>query len=178
MSFVVYSIIDPRSARVFYIGQTGAFGLRCAQHLEDGADTVCGVVIRDIQDAGHEPVFLILEECATRRRALMAEIFWIDLLSSRGTALANTQAFEGYAARAERKKGTGRGADEDGLSLEALANGRPLREGRRWSRKEEAMMLRLLREGQSRYEVADRLERSVGAVEERLGRGGMARGQD
>lgn len=33
--------------------------------------------------------------------------------------------------------------------MEALANGRPLREGRRWSNKEEATMRRLLREGHS-----------------------------
>jgi hypothetical protein len=54
--------------------------------------------------------------------------------------------------------------------LEALANGRPLREGRRWSRKEEAMMLRLLKEGKTLYELADRLDRSVGAIEDRLQR--------
>jgi hypothetical protein len=59
--------------------------------------------------------------------------------------------------------------------LEALANGRPLREGRRWSRKEEAMMLRLLKEGKTLYELADRLDRSVGAIEDRLQRASAPR---
>lgn len=170
MDFVVYAIVDPRQSRIFYIGQTSAFQLRCCQHANEYADTICALMIRDIQAAGHEPLFLVLEECATRRRALMAEVFWIDLFSSRGTSLANAQAFEGYVGRAKRKGELARGHDEVGIGLQALANGRPLREGRRWNRKEEAMMRRLVKEGQTRMEVADRLGRSVGAIEERLRR--------
>jgi hypothetical protein len=174
MGFVVYGIADPISGRVFYVGQSSSLKRRCRQHGEEGADTVCALMVQDIRAAGQEPVFLVLEECATRRRALMAEVFWIDLFLSRGTALANAQAFDGYAARARRKHELAGAQDEGRIGLEALANGRPLREGRRWSRKEEAMMRRLLREGHSRLEVADRLERSVGAIEERMRRRSMA----
>lgn len=52
--------------------------------------------------------------------------------------------------------------------LAAIANGRPVREGRRWSRKEDQMMRRLKREGKSDFEIADQLSRSVGAIEARL----------
>ena len=47
--------------------------------------------------------------------------------------------------------------------LAAIANGRPVREGRRWSRKEDQMMRRLKREGKSDFEIADQLSRAVGA---------------
>lgn len=100
----------------------------------------------------------------------MAEVFWIDLLSARGTSLCNTQAFEGYVDRARRKGDLAITIEAPEQALEALANGRPLREGRRWSRKEEAMMRRLLKEGKTLYELADRLDRSVGAIEDRLQR--------
>lgn len=170
MSYYVYGIFDPRTSRIFYIGQTSAFDLRCRQHLEEGADTLCSLTLREIQAAGHEPVFVRLEDLPTRRRALMAEVFWIDLLSSRGTSLTNAQAFEGYVDRAACKARMNHGQAEESKSLERLANGRPLREGRRWSRKEEGLMRRLQREGKSRHEIADVLDRSVGAIEERLQR--------
>lgn len=165
VTYSVYAIVDPRSSRVFYIGQTAEFALRCSQHLESG-DTIAGLLIQEMSAAGRQPNFVVLEECTSRRRALMAEIFWMDLFASRGASLANAQAFDGYADRA-RRKGEFAPAAESMLELTARANGRPLREGRRWTLKEEAMMRRLLREGRSKFEVADRLDRSVGAIEER-----------
>jgi predicted GIY-YIG superfamily endonuclease len=167
MQFSVYAIIDPRNCQVFYIGQTSDFALRCRQH-EEGGDTIAGLLIREITASGQKPIFALLEHCPTKRRALMAEVFWIDLFTSRGASLANAQAFEGYAARAQKKQSMQTPAEPELMEgLEALANGRPLREGRRWSRKEDAMMRRLLQEGMSVYEVADRLDRSVGAIDER-----------
>ncbi|OYW55513.1 MAG: hypothetical protein B7Y80_17065 [Hyphomicrobium sp. 32-62-53] len=167
MGFSVYGIVDPRTKQFFYIGQTSEFELRCHQH-EEGGQTIAGLVIQEIQAAGLKPVFVVLEQCSERRQTLMAEVFWIDLMRSRGITLTNAQSFEGYAARAEHRKALRtHGTLEEGLDLESLAKGRPLREGRRWSRKEEAMMRRLLREGESIYEVADRLDRSVGAIVER-----------
>lgn len=175
MEFSVYGIVDPRTKQFFYIGQTSEFELRCRQHQERG-QTIAGLVIQDIQAAGLHPGFVVLEQCSSRRRALMAEVFWIDLMGSRGTKLANAQSFDGYAARAQcRKALRGHEKGEEGLDLERLANGRPLREGRRWSRKEESMMRRLLHEGKSIYEVADQLDRSVGAIEERMRRPVKAR---
>jgi hypothetical protein len=102
MGFIVYAMVDPRYGRIFYVGQTSDLALRRAQHLE-GGDTVAGLTVREIQGAGDQPLFIQLEACPSRRRALMAEVFWIDLLSARGTSLCNTQAFEGYVDRARRK---------------------------------------------------------------------------
>ncbi|OYW53775.1 MAG: hypothetical protein B7Z29_15110 [Hyphomicrobium sp. 12-62-95] len=143
MSFVIYAIADPRCRKVFYIGHTSRLDLRIEQHLEAG-ETICGLRVQ--------------------------EIVWIDLLSGRGAALTNNQAFDGYSARAgEKRRLRGElGAGTRMEQLAAIANGRPVREGRRWSRKEDQMMRRLKREGKSDYEIADQLSRSVGAIEARL----------
>lgn len=140
-----------------------------AQHLE-GADTVCGLRIAEIKAAGDEAQFFILQEVGNERAALMAEIFWIDLFGGRGADLANSQAFEGYSARAEVKQRLRAelGAGTRMQQLVAIANGRPIREGRRWSRKEDQMMRRLKREGKTDCEIADQLSRSVAAIEQRL----------
>lgn len=169
MRFVIYAIVDPRCRTVFYVGQTSRLELRMDQHLE-GADTVCGFRIRQIVASGHEPQFFVLQDCESERAALMAEIFWIDLFGGRGVALANTQAFEGYGARAEEKRRLRQelGAGTRIEQLVAIANGRPVREGRRWSHREDQMMRRLRREGKSVHEIADQLSRSVGAIEARL----------
>lgn len=169
VSFCIYGIFDPRDDQVFYVGHTSCFALRKAQHLE-GGDTLSGLRIRQIAEVGAVPAFVKLQTCPDERAALMAEVFWIELFMSRGAGLTNSQAFEGYEARAEEKRrlreGLGAGTRMEPLVL--VANGRPLREGRRWSRKEDQMMRRLKREGKSDLEIADQLGRSVGAIEARL----------
>lgn len=169
MSFVIYAIADPRCRKVFYVGHTARLDLRSEQHLDAG-ETICGLRIREIVTAGQEPQFIILQDCESERAALMAEIFWIDLFGGRGIALTNNQAFDGYSARAERKRRLRceLGAETCIEQLAAIANGRPVREGRRWSRKEDQMMRRLKREGKSEFEIADQLSRSVAAIEARL----------
>lgn len=168
MSFVIYAIADPRCRMIIYIGHTSRLDLRIEQHLEAG-ETICGLRVQEIVAAGQEPQFFILQHCESERAALMAEVFWIDLLSGRGAALANNQAFDGYSARAGEKRRLREelGAETRMEQLAAIANGRPVREGRRWSRKEDQMMRRLKREGKSDFEIADQLSRSVGAIEAR-----------
>ncbi|WP_409562659.1 hypothetical protein [Hyphomicrobium sp. MC8b] len=106
---------------------------------------------------------------------MMAEVFWIELFLCRGATLANAQAFAGYEARADVKD---RARDELRFGrrldyVERLANGRPLREGRPWSKKEKAMVRRLQREGKNSYQIADVVERSVGEIEKVLGSRGQ-----
>jgi len=98
MTFTVYAIIDPRSQRPFYIGETKAFDLRCRQHLE-GTDQISGLVIRQIQENGFVPHFVVLETHDTEETALRAEIVWIELMLARGIDLLNSQAFTGYRDR-------------------------------------------------------------------------------
>ena len=122
MSFTVYAIIDPRSQRPFYVGETGAFALRCRQHLE-GTDQISGLVIRQIQENGFVPHFVVLETHANEETALRAEIVWIELMLARGIDLLNSQAFTGYLDRKTKRR-----SETTRLRrmqrLRALANGR------------------------------------------------------
>lgn len=163
--------MDPRDAGIFYIGHTSRFDLRCAQHAK-GGESIAGLRVRQIAAAGGNPVFIKLEKCDGKRAAMMAEIFWIELFLCRGATLANAQAFAGYEARAVVKD---RARDELRFGqrldyVERLADGRPLREGRPWSKKEKAMVRRLQREGKNRFQIADVVERSVGEIERILKR--------
>lgn len=171
MSFSIYAIVDPRNQRIFYIGHSSRPELRRSQHLE-GEDSLSGLTIRQIQSAGQAPFFVILEECETKERALMAEIFWIELMSARGAPLTNCQNYGGYVEREAERGRLGNdlevlaGIDPD--RLEAVANGRPSRWGMSWTRREEETLRKMAAEGKSAAEIADRLQRTIGGVETRL----------
>ncbi len=122
MSFTVYAIIDPRSQRPFYVGETKAFDLRCRQHLA-GTDQISGLVIRQIQENGFVPHFVVLEAHDNEETALRAEIVWIELMLSRGIDLLNSQAFNGYMDRKAKRHSEATRLRRM-QRLRALANGR------------------------------------------------------
>lgn len=171
VSFSIYAIVDPRNQRIFYIGHSSRPELRRSQHLE-GEDSLSGLTIRQIQGAGHVPGFVILEACETKERALMAEIFWIELMAARGAPLTNCQNYGGYVERQAERARLGSdlevlaGIDSD--RLEAVANGRPARWGMSWTRREEETLRKMAAEGKSAAEIADALQRTIGGVETRL----------
>jgi len=121
-SWWVYAIIDPRTNALFYIGQTGCFSRRRSEHLE-GTDQISGLVIRQIIEAGFLPHFVVLERHDNEETALRAEIFWIELLLSRGVALVNSQAFDGFLDRQSKRQSETQKLT-DMQQLRALANGR------------------------------------------------------
>ncbi len=95
MSYCVYALIDPRTDEIFYVGQTRDFARRRAEHLE-GTHSLSGLQVRQIRENGFVPHMIRLECCRDETAALMAEVFWIELMTSRGVRLANAQAFAGY----------------------------------------------------------------------------------
>lgn len=121
-SWLVYGIIDPRSDALFYIGQTRCFARRRSEHLE-GTDQISGLVIRQIQEAGFLPHFLVLERHDNEETALRAEIYWIETLLARGIELTNAQAFEGFNDR-KNKRRTEQKKLSDMQRLRSVANGR------------------------------------------------------
>lgn len=173
MKFSIYGIVDPRSDQIFYIGHSSRFALRSRQHLA-GEDSLSGLTIKQIKTSGLVPAFVVFERCESKEAALMAEIFWIELLRGRGTPLTNAQAFAGYVARGEARlelaDGLGglAGVKYDPDRLESVANGRPSRRGYSWTRKEDDLLTKLMGEGRSLAEIADRLGRTMGGVEARI----------
>jgi hypothetical protein len=53
-------------------------------------------------------------------------------------------------------------------NLEKIANGRPARQGKSWSKSEDKRLLAMRGRNMSHSAIADRLERSVAAVRMRL----------
>lgn len=181
VSYCIYAIIDPRDDQVFYVGYSSSFKRRCEQH-KNGQDSLSGLTIRQIKQNGFVPLFIRLENCEGKSAALMAEIFWIELFKSRGAKLSNAQGFEGYEARAsERKKqsrqllkmskaksGTKNPRKTKQERLEEIANGRPHRQGKSWSKRDDRQLLALSKNGLCVEAIADRFGRSVTSIRMRL----------
>jgi len=122
MTYTVYAIIDPRSQRPFYIGETKSLQRRTKQHM-DGTDQISGLIVRQIKENGFVPHIVVLETHDDEETALRAEIFWIELMLARGIDLTNSQAFTGYWDRtAKRAKETRKLAHMK--QLRKVANGR------------------------------------------------------
>jgi predicted GIY-YIG superfamily endonuclease len=168
VSHCVYAIVDPRTDRIFYVGQTRNLVRRRAEHLE-GTDTLSGLQVRQIKENGFVPLFVRLEDCPDETAALMAEIFWIELMKARGAALSNAQAFAGYVARGrERGKRTRDLATMQRAKLEAIADGKPARETQEWTTRDVARLTGMVKSGMDVPSMADALQRSVGAVSRKL----------
>ena len=168
MSYCIYAIVDPRSDLIFYVGHTRDLGRRRAEHLE-GTDTLSGLQVRQIKENGFVPLIIKLEDCKDQSAALMSEVFWIELLKARGIKLSNAQAFAGYG---ERGRERGRRARElrsmKEARLKAIANGKPARDTRAWSARDEARLKGMSRSGMDVASMADALERSMGTVRKKL----------
>lgn len=140
MTYVVYAIVDPRDHSIFYIGETGNFKRRRLKHLE-GNDQLSGLLIQHIQHIGLMPYFVILENCPSEEAALMSEMFWIETMKARGSKLSNSQAFNGYADRAQEKHARTKALEGmtkpkyDNDRLRHLANGRSYNTNQRSKRK-------------------------------------------
>lgn len=136
MTYTVYAIIDPRSQRPFYIGETKSLQRRTKQHM-DGTDQISGLIVRQIKENGFVPHIVVLETHDDEETALRAEIFWIETMLARGVDLTNSQAFTGYWDRtAKRAKETRKLASM--RQLRAIANGRTAKRTRPKRQKRDA----------------------------------------
>ncbi len=168
MSHCIYAIVDPRSDRIFYVGHTRNLARRRAEHLE-GTDTLSGLQVRQIKENGFVPLIVKLEDCKDETAALMAEVFWIELLKGRGSQLSNAQAFGSYGARGrERARRTRDLSTMKQAKLNAIANGKPARDTAGWSTRDEARLKGMVKSGMDLAAMADALERSMGAIRSKL----------
>ena len=181
MKYVVYAIVDPRDQRIFYIGETGDFERRKAQHLE-GTDQLSGLMVRMIRENGLLPLFVVLEHCPSEEAALMAEMFWIETFKARGARLDNSQAFNGHAAREGERRARVKAleglqrAKYDGRKLRDVANGRSYQEQapcppsrrKKWSKRELARLRGMRESGLPAEVMAQLLECPVPVVRAKL----------
>ncbi len=102
-TFVVYAIAGPRGSRTFYIGYTSAMAYRKQQHLE-GGHSIGGLKIQQITANGCVPIFLILEICPGKKKALRAVAFRIEAMRTPGAEPLNNEQFDTPEARALLRK--------------------------------------------------------------------------
>ena len=88
MSYVIYSISDPRDVSVFYIGQTMDFEQRKKSHTNSCHNSEMRLFIEEIINAGGRPLFSVLEHC-TLETASILEDKWIKHYESLGYNLFN-----------------------------------------------------------------------------------------
>ncbi|HRO48933.1 MAG TPA: GIY-YIG nuclease family protein [Hyphomicrobium sp.] len=173
MKHCVYALIDPRSDGIFYIGQTSDLARRRAEHIE-GTDQLSGLVVRQIRLAGFLPLLVVLERCESVDAALRAEIFWIELMISRGMELLNAQAVGGAVERRATRRALNSaleamaGEKADAADLARIADGRPRRAGEAWSATERRRLAGMGKTNMSTEAMADALERLPGEIRREL----------
>ena len=74
----IYTISNPITNIVFYVGQTRSINTRIACHLST-KDTPVGKHIQELKINGINPVFTIVEKCEYAKSSLV-ETRWIDKL--------------------------------------------------------------------------------------------------
>lgn len=95
--FFVYSLIDPRNLRVRYVGMSKNPRKRLLMHVRPSnvhkeihtGNKHKGSWIKQLLDAGMQPIQVITEACETLADVIAAEKFWIKLFSSLECPLVN-----------------------------------------------------------------------------------------
>lgn len=101
---VIYSLSDPDTLAVRYVGQTNAPRTRWIKHLSNAKAAAkghrpqshVGRWVLDLAAKGARPVLTILEGVESHAQAAARESHWIERLSGEGAALLNR---DGQVAR-------------------------------------------------------------------------------
>lgn len=75
--YIIYSISDPLTNEIRYIGSTINFNRRINQHNNDKRNSKKCIWMRSLKDQGLNPVYTILEEC-TELNWKERERYWIS----------------------------------------------------------------------------------------------------
>lgn len=86
---IIYSLGDPATGEVRYVGITNNLKRRRRNHLNCFDRTYRSCWIRSLKDRGDEPVFTVLEEVPDHTLAAQAERAWIERLVKEGARLVN-----------------------------------------------------------------------------------------
>ena len=102
-TYWVYSISDPCTGRVFYVGQTNNLRRRFNDHTRERNKTPKDIYISTMIANDVWPVFTILERVKGLRAAVEREGYHISQLERQGHRLLNSEGEMNYARnRSER----------------------------------------------------------------------------
>lgn len=86
----IYGLIDPRTQRIKYIGQSIDCNQRLIQHMADTSETPKVKWITEIKSLGLKPLVVILDSAETRSDANYMENWWIICAKKQGWNLVNS----------------------------------------------------------------------------------------
>ncbi len=92
--FTVYGMIDPRTSSFVYVGETSNFERRQKEHRSSHRlrKTPRGSIktwLKNLHQAGHQPLFIVLDVVETEAEAKIVETKWIEKLADVGMPLHN-----------------------------------------------------------------------------------------
>ena len=135
---------------------------------------------------GFVPLFVVLERVRTKGETLSAEIFWIEIMKTRGAALLNAQSMDGYVERGKVRKAMAGKLEMmeqskvaskamQSATLEDVANGRSARTLDEWSPLEIRRLKGMAKANMSVSAMTDALERAPEAIRRKCQELGLRR---
>lgn len=92
LKYTIYSLCDPRTQEVRYVGMSNNVIQRFGQHLSspnDGGNEAKGAWILELQHAELMPVLQIVESGLSRESAIKREQYWMTFYLDGGSPLTN-----------------------------------------------------------------------------------------
>ncbi len=96
-TYWVYSISDPRTENIFYVGQTNDRRRRFSGHTQERSKTEKDRYITAMMAADVWPVFTILERVTGLKKAVEREGYHIAQISDQGHQLLNCEGEMNYS---------------------------------------------------------------------------------
>lgn len=101
MESIIYGIKNPKDNSFFYVGLTKSLEQRIYQHCKSTKSV--GLKIKEIQDKGLKPEFVILDLSEDEGSAFQLEQFWINKFFTEGHPILNKRVAIRLKNKAERK---------------------------------------------------------------------------
>lgn len=153
----VYMLVNPVNQMPFYVGITSSTEVRFSQHIESQQGKMRASIVRYITERGLAPAMVVLERKPDRKRARLSEIFWIELLASRGIPIVNKEVLGGIDAvafhqsgiREQDKRHREESKADNQLSTSDNSQEKPKNHGKSWSEEEVTNLVKSFLKGES-----------------------------
>ena len=168
-TYYVYRLIDPRSGKPYYVGETNNKHAREAQHCERKAPSnPAEERNQEILTEGNRPKMEVLKTFDNRLQALLYEIYYIIDYIETGYDILNREAL-GYVYDQARKLTADAKINSNMTRRrQEMASNRPARSGAPWDGDEDGALLNQFDSAMDLAAIAKNHQRSEKAIATRL----------
>ena len=168
-TYYVYHLIDPRSGKPYYVGETNNKRAREAQHCERKAPSnPAEEHNQEILDEGQRPKMEVLKTFDNRLQALLYEIYYIIDYIETGYDILNREALSYVYDQARKLTADARINSKLTRKRRKGISNRPSRSGRPWDTDEDRALLNQYDSGMALSTIANNHQRSEKAITTRL----------